>query len=144
MPPHHRAPCSGRHHVPYIFESEGAHLSLIYEASSERCKALCEVTAACNAVRWRQKTRWLVECHLKSQCVTPGRERPTKAPPLHNNPFQTEYKFPCTTEVVAFPQPGIRRSLPPDEPTGACPGPTARLAARAELSRARVRGAQAC
>ena len=106
-------------HVPYILAAEGTHLDLIREASPERCKAVCEVTAGCNAVRWR----WFknqAECHLKAQCTQPdsvAAQTKSKTPPLKQRPYVTEFKWPCTAEAAFFPSPGLRRTLPPDEPT---------------------------
>ena len=114
----HCRPIPQWHSVPYMLAAEGAHITVVWEQSPERCKQLCAVTASCNAVRWR----WWhgqAECHLKAQCTEPGSSaasQQSKAP-QGSSQFVTELKWPCVDEVP-FPTPGLRRSLPPDEPTG--------------------------
>ena len=115
----HCRPVPQWHNVPYMLAAEGAHISVEWsESGPERCKQLCEVTASCNAVRWRW-WKGRAECHLKAQCTEPGSNASNKVStaPQGKHKFVTDFKWPCVDEV-AFPTPGLRRSLPPDEPTG--------------------------
>jgi hypothetical protein len=114
----HCRPVPQWHNVPYMLAAEGAHISVEWATSPERCKQLCEVTASCNAVRWRW-WKGRAECHLKAQCTEPGSSAASKVStaPQGKHKFVTELKWPCVDEV-GFPTPGLRRSLPPDEPTG--------------------------
>ena len=114
----HCRPVPQWHNVPYMLAAEGAHISVEWAPSPERCKQLCEVTASCNAVRWRW-WKGRAECHLKAQCTEPGSSAASKVStaPQGKHKFVTDFKWPCVDEV-AFPTPGLRRSLPPDEPTG--------------------------
>ena len=120
--------------LTYRLPIEGDMLGTIAVESPERCREVCDKVPGCNSFAHQvmdldleaRTPGFSARCYLKGRCAQPTSPEtrldvdPTKAGQLSRlrGRFVSHYKWPCTDESVLYPLPGLRRSLPPDEPSG--------------------------
>ena len=113
--------------LAYRLPIEGNMLGTVAAQSAVRCREICDTVPGCNSFARQRAGRSEkdgVICHLKARCAAPGspetrldaddapRESRAKLARLRGH-FVSHYKWPCSSESVEFPLPGLRRSLPP-------------------------------